>query len=72
MLSAKRTGVRVSSQTEPLDAKHELLYELLCLREKQLVDISARRSRGRVEDCASTRVVLKMAATSAVRKPSDR
>ena len=39
-----------SRSVAPLDPKHELLYELLCLREKELVDTSETHRRGEVED----------------------
>ncbi len=37
----------------PLDPRHELLHELLCLRQEELADISARRGRGHVEQTPS-------------------
>ena len=39
-----------SRSVAPLDPRHELLYELLCLREKELAKDSVRRRRGRVEE----------------------
>ncbi len=39
-----------SRSVVPLDPRHELLYELLCLREKELAKGSVRRRRGRVEE----------------------
>lgn len=37
----------------PLDPRHELLYELLRLREEALAEIPARRRRGQAEQRAS-------------------
>ena len=39
-----------SRSVTPLDPRHELLYELLCLREEELAKVSVRRRRGRVEE----------------------
>lgn len=39
-----------SRSVAPLDPKHELLYELLCLRQEVLVDICAEHRRGRSKD----------------------
>jgi hypothetical protein len=39
---------------EPLDPRRELLYELLCLREKELADVTATQEHDQVDRMAST------------------
>jgi hypothetical protein len=48
-----------SRSVAPLGPKQELLYELLCLRERELVEISAKHRRGPAGDAVCSSALTK-------------